>query len=163
MVHWNGKTGLRFEYGGHKYEFFYSPSRDLYEALVPANTMTAQEVVNAIVWENSMPTTIKYGKISNILGCYETDSSTVTYFIRRECDIRDTSGLVNAEDHKVHMALINGLYTIETGDMDVNLAGLAILTADVGLSGCFNNIFQTISIISGSIKYYTIETIDNFS
>lgn len=160
-----------FEYEGQLYEFFYSPSRRLYEALIPANSNTAQQVTNALRWKRIPPTIIKYGKISNLLGYYEenvpnvdgTTSKNQLFFIRDDHNCLDTSGTINDYDFYAQQGLMAGYYTTDLESIDINCAALTMLAADVNASGCINGIIQTKHVASGRLKQFAVETIDNFS
>ncbi len=162
-----------FNYDGQEYEFFFSPTRGLYEAMIPATTMTAEGVVAAIEWKNIPPTILNYGKISNMFGCYETitqndDGTTTsdkTYFIRREGDWRDTTGRINDDDLNAQQGLSIGSYSAVEGNIDINSAALAMLSADVCMNThiSFDSMIMTSQIITGKIRYFKVDSIDNFN
>lgn len=162
-----------FEYNGQSYEFFYSPSRGLYEALLPANSMTASAVVDAIAWKKIPPAILRYGKISGAFGYFESktiDAGTgeVTnvehiFFIRRESDFRNNSGMIDNDDSFALFGLMSGSYNLTLEDADINNIAFAVLSADVNATGTFDGYMYVSSIVNGGIKEFTVETIDNFS
>ncbi len=162
-----------FEYNDVKYEFFYSVSRGLYEALIPSNTMTAAEVVSEIVWENIAPSELRYGKVSNALGYREitttnTDGSTSKsekYFVKRESDFKYPYGDLTETDANVQFGLYMGKYTIESGKIDVNNLAFLVLSYDLEVTGSVSitNVSSVNKVVAGTTSDFIADNIDNFS
>ena len=158
-----------FDYNGTAYEFFYAPGRGLYEALIPANTQTAVQVVAAIRWENHPPTKLMYGKLTNICGIYtsdclwfdETDETVVTYWVRDSSEFRNTENRIICDDCAACKAIYLSKYDLSA--LDINMAALLYMAADVNASGTINasSFSKITSYIKGS-STLPIQTIDNF-
>ena len=158
-----------FDYNGTAYEFFYAPGRGLYEALIPANTQTAVQVVAAIRWENHPPTKLMYGKLTNICGIYtsdclwfdETDKTVVTYWVRDSSEFRNTENRIICDDCAACKAIYLSKYDFSA--LDINMAALLYMAADVNASGTINasSFSKITSYIKGS-STLPIQTIDNF-
>lgn len=156
------------DYQGKSYEFFFSEVRGVYETLIPPTPMTPQEIVSAIRWEFHPPTLLNYGKISNLLGYYKTDTDKLLS-VRPEFFFRNSSGFVNELDKNIATSLTIGRYTIVDGsidipDMDLVRGTIYQLTIDVSCSGQASNSSNTLEINDAyqNLTSMTIETCDNF-
>ena len=159
-----------FVYNGVSYEFFYSPSRGLYEALIPATGLTAAQVLTYIEWKRYAPTILNYGKLRAL--CYfdikDTTSGTVTEerrWIASEPILRDTSGEITEEDYQKAQWFIGRDWWLDLSSLDVASLSLIFLLMDVSGNGRIVNASALYlqNIVMGSITRLPIETIDNFS
>lgn len=158
---------------GVTYEFFYSPARKLYEALIPATTKTAEEIVSSIRWERAEPDVIRYGKLSSMMGSYVTTStgsdgsaiSTTEYYpiLNDEISIRDCSGAYNYYDAQFLFLAFMGSVEFDSS-IDINLISKVWLRADLNCDGrCNNNDMTQIPKKIQTSTVFTVETIDNFA
>lgn len=158
---------------GVTYEFFYSPARKLYEALIPATTKTAEEIVSSIRWERAEPDVIRYGKLSSMMGSYVTTStgddgsaiSTTEYYpiLNDEMSIRDCSGAYNYYDAQFLFLAFMGSVEFDSS-IDINLISKVWLRADLNCDGrCNNNDMTQIPKKIQTSTVFTVETIDNFA
>lgn len=158
-----------FDYNGTAYEFFYAPSRGLYEALIPANTRTAAQIVSAIRWENHLPTKLMYGKLTNVLGVYcegcsiyTSDDTGERYWVRSSDNFRNTEAGITNDDNYALFGLAMGNYTIS--DVDINILCLLMLAADLIADGkiTMSDVGKIGDSVAGISPIMNIHTIDNF-
>lgn len=153
---------------GVTYEFFYSPARKLYEALIPATTETAEEIVSSIRWERAEPDVIRYGKISNMfsINSVVSDETETVYYnmYTDEASLRDYSGKYTDDDSKVAMAFSGGEITLPADNIPNNIIHKLFLALDINCDGEFKP--AEVAAISRKVKsaaVFTVETIDNFA
>lgn len=153
---------------GVTYEFFYSPARKLYEALIPATTKTAEEIVSSIRWERAEPDVIRYGKISNMfsINSVVSDETETVYYnmYTDEASLRDYSGKYTEDDSKVAMAFFGGEITLPADNIPNNIIHKLFLALDINCDGKFRpTVVAAISRKVKSAAVFTVETIDNFA
>ena len=159
-----------FDLNGTAYEFFYAPGRALYEALIPSNTQTAAQIVAAIRWENHPPTSLMYGKLTNICGVYnkdclefsDTDDTIARYWIKDPSEFRNTTDRIMRDEKAVFYGIFMGHYDFSS--LDITYLSLLYLSGD--LDGDANiNLNEAAQItrhINGAQAQFGIQTIDNF-
>lgn len=158
-----------FTYNGNSYEFFYSPARNLYEALIPSTGLTASQVLNYIEWKYYTPTILNYGKLRG-LGIFKVKDSagTVTetrIWLEPEHIIRDTSGTLDQTDvDKISEHFSWNPWDTELYALDRNLLSLIFLLFDVDANSQLSStdIGTLMNAINGS-KPLALNSIDNFS
>ena len=154
---------------GVSYEFFYSPARKLYEALIPATTLNAEEIVSLIRWERAEPDIVRYGKVSNMFGSTtvvsDDGTETTTYSMHtEEGSLRDCCGNYIDADTQVGMAFFSGDITLPTENIPQSIFVKLYLSLDTNCDGSFKA--QDVTAIGRKVKgaaAFTIETIDNFA
>lgn len=157
-----------FEFNGNKYEFFYSPSRGLYEALIPATALSPAQVLEYVKWKKHAPTILNYGKVRG-LGYFEVKNSegsitTQNAWVAPETILRDTSGMPDNDDwNKLLQYTTASLWDSDLYALDTTSLSLIFLLADVNADGKINNSDWL------TLQGYThgtplaLDTIDNFS
>ena len=154
---------------GVSYEFFYSPARKLYEALIPATTLNAEEIVSLIRWERAEPDIVRYGKVSNMFGSTtvvsDDGTETTTYSMHtEEGSLRDCCGNYIDADTQVGMAFFSGDITLPTENIPQSIFVKLYLSLDTNCDGSFKA--QDVTAIGRKVKgaaAFTVETIDNFA
>ena len=152
---------------GVAYEFFYSPTRKLYEALIPATDKLAEEIVSEIRWEREEPDVIRYGKVAQCCAVgYANNGTTPVYsFFTDEASLRDNSGAYCTLDKNILGEIVNGNISAPIVD-NINLLAKLHLQIDVSSSGSLSSATHLISVsqlIVGTITELPIDTIDNFA
>lgn len=162
-----------FDINGTAYEFFYVPSRGLYETLIPSNTQTAEQIVAAIRWENHAPTVLHYGKASSIVGayapgCLNADSSSTednkAFWVRDAFEFRNNSMPLIADDYIIIQNKVQGVISLDFSALDINDRIFVYLTLDTAASGNVNGAswMGIRNSIRGLIPHLAIYSIDNF-
>lgn len=153
---------------GVSYKFFYSPARDLYEALIPETADTAEEIVSAIRWERAEPDIIRYGKVSNMFAAKTTTDAngteTTSYTIYKDkASLRDFSGAYAATDAYIIIDIFKNLISFDEIN-DINILSALYLAIDVEYTGS-PNMNAAVKVQQKVLGGYSlpIETIDNFA
>lgn len=151
-----------FDYNGSSYEFFFIPSRGLYEALIPAVGMTAAQIVSSIRWENFAPTQMRYGRSSCALGYYKDTADEVGYWVKSEAEARESFGGHSELDTYCILGIVTGDYDFST--LSVVHQSLILLTCDCTANGRIAS--ASWGEVGNSARYgdaLSLDSIDNFA
>lgn len=158
-----------FTYNGNSYEFFYSPTRCLYEALIPETGLTAVQVLNYIEWKKYAPTILNYGKLRALGYCELKDAegniTKINTWIEPESILRDTSGNIDDTDWQKIVQYVSAswwdsaLYALDR----VSLS-LIFLQADINADGNISNDdWMDLQNVAQGYHLLSLNSIDNFS
>ncbi len=124
---------------GMEFEFFYSPTRKLYETLIPGFGVDSSDMIDYIEWKRAKPCEIRYGKLGSMIQITTNEDGTEVYSFNSDAaSIRDSAGPYTEQDAKFIDAYVRNKITIPSG-LDYNLLSLIYLKMDVDGNGQINS------------------------
>ncbi len=158
-----------FTYNGKSYEFFYSPSRGLYEALIPNAGLAPAEVLTYIEWKNYAPTILNYGKM-RALGFFEAkdtsgNTTALNTWIQPETILRDTSGAIDDTDwQKMMQQTTQNYWDADLYALDTASLSLIFLLYDLNADGKWlSTDWMTCQTVYQGSAPLPLNSIDNFA